>query len=66
MADHTARRHHHHHPAGAPEAWVEAYNAWVVWADGPNPPSEIALPAASLHPDRVREILKLFEPEADA
>lgn len=50
----------------APEAWVDAYNAWVAHADEPGVPKAIELPAHKLHPDRVREILKLFEPEADA
>jgi hypothetical protein len=49
-----------------PQIWVEAYDAWVAQADKGGPaPVVITLPAVVLTPAEVREVLKLFTPNAD-
>lgn len=49
----------------APQQWAQAYNDYVTQADKPGADENIILPTAILPAPLVREILKLFEPEAD-
>jgi hypothetical protein len=51
-----------------PSVWIDAYDAWTIAADSSDGPAPdmIELPAVQLPPALVRQILKVFNPDADA
>lgn len=40
----------------APQAWIDAYNAWMVLADGPDTPKVITLPSVVLTDEQMTAV----------